>query len=96
MVHGVEELNMLEQEMSTNNSKPIWDLVIEDMVQRNKVGAEKYNRYLTASCPDNMLRHAYEEALDLAVYLKTLMVKESQAKREPVDFSGMMKELEIC
>ena len=40
------------------------------------MGAEKYNRYLQTDCPDNMLQHAYEEALDLAVYLKTQIEKK--------------------
>lgn len=58
------------------SDKAVWDLVIEDMHERNKEGARKYNRYLRADCPDNMLQHAYEEALDLAVYLKTQILKE--------------------
>lgn len=56
-------------------SKQVWPLVIEDMFDRNQMGAEKYNRYLQTDCPDNMLQHAYEEALDLAVYLKTQIEK---------------------
>lgn len=54
-------------------SKQVWPLVIEDMIARNEEGAKKYNRYLQTDCPDNMLQHAYEEALDLAVYLKTMI-----------------------
>lgn len=55
---------------------PVWAYVVEDMLQRNEEGAKKYNRYLLPNCPDNMLQHAYEEALDLAVYLKTQILKE--------------------
>jgi hypothetical protein len=54
----------------------IWNAVIEDMVARNEMGHQKYNRYLQADCPDDMLQHAYEEALDLAVYLKTKIIQE--------------------
>lgn len=54
----------------------VWHSVIADMSNRNEEGAIKYNRYLCSDCPDNMLQHAYEEALDLAVYLKTLILKE--------------------
>ena len=54
----------------------IWDAVIEDMKTRNAMGHAKYNRYLQDDCPDNMLQHAYEEALDLAVYLKTKIIQE--------------------
>lgn len=56
-------------------SKQVWPLVIEDMKERNEMGEEKYNRYLQTDCPDDMLQHAYEEALDLAVYLKTQIEK---------------------
>lgn len=57
-------------------NSPTWEYVIADMWQRNQEGKEKYNRYLMPDCPDNMLQHAYEEALDLAVYLKTQLLKE--------------------
>jgi len=59
---------------------PVWAYVVEDMLQRNEEGAKKYNRYLLPNCPDNMLQHAYEEALDLAVYLKTQLLKEQHAE----------------
>ena len=52
--------------MSTT-PKQVWPLVIKDMIARNEMGAEKYNRYLQTDCPDSMLQHAYEEALDLAI-----------------------------
>lgn len=55
-----------------------WDEVIKDMTNRNEFGAEKYNRYLTPDVQENMLQHAYEEALDLAVYLKTRILQEEQ------------------
>jgi len=57
-------------------AKQVWPEVVHDMLARNEEGAKKYNRYLCSDCPDNMLQHAYEEALDLAVYLKTLILKE--------------------
>ena len=53
----------------------VWPKVIVDMQARNEQGYEKYNRYLRTDCPDDMLQHAYEEALDLAVYLKTLLLR---------------------
>lgn len=56
-------------------TKQVWPLVVGDMIARNEMGAKKYNRYLQTDCPDNMLQHAYEEALDLTVYLKTLIEK---------------------
>lgn len=57
-------------------------MVVKDMLERNEEGAVKYNRYLQTDCPDNMLQHAYEEALDLCVYLKTQIEREKLNRRE--------------
>ena len=54
----------------------VWNAVVDDMILRNEFGQVKYNRYLQEDCPDDMLQHAYEEALDLAVYLKTKIIQE--------------------
>ena len=58
--------------MSTT-PKQVWPLVIKDMIARNEMGAEKYNRYLQTDCPDSMLQHAYEECLDQAIYLRRVI-----------------------
>jgi hypothetical protein len=55
-----------------------WDSVIIDMIHRNKTGYRKYGRYLRPNQGDDMLQHAYEEALDLAVYLKTAILERDQ------------------
>lgn len=60
----------------------VWEVVIQDMINRNEEGAKKYNRYLQSDCPDNMLQHAYEEALDLAVYLKTCIIQKKEKNCE--------------
>ena len=65
----------------TTSGNAVWPEVIKDMLSRNEEGAKKYNRYLQDTCPDNMLQHAYEEALDLAVYLKTLILKEQNESK---------------
>jgi DNA-binding transcriptional regulator GbsR (MarR family) len=44
--------------------------VITDLVSRSKRGVEKYNTTLDENNHQNMLQHAYEEALDMAQYLK--------------------------
>jgi hypothetical protein len=56
-----------------------WNEVVKDMLDRNEFGASKYNRYLSPEVDENMLQHAYEEALDLAVYLKTRILQEQHA-----------------
>ena len=44
-------------------------MVCADIASRQRMGIQKYGRTVAES-PDDMLRHAYEEALDLAVYLR--------------------------
>jgi hypothetical protein len=46
-----------------------WE-VMKDLTSRAKRGVEKYNTTLAENNHQNMLQHAYEEALDLAQYLK--------------------------
>jgi hypothetical protein len=46
-----------------------WE-VMEDLSARAKRGLDKYNTTLAENNHQNMLQHAYEEALDLAQYLK--------------------------
>ncbi len=44
--------------------------VIMDLISRAQRGVEKYNTTLGENNHQNMLQHAYEEALDMAQYLK--------------------------
>ena len=67
-------------------TKQVWPLVVKDMLERNEEGAVKYNRYLQTDCPDNMLQHAYEEALDLCVYLKTQIEKQKQIAEKQYEY----------
>jgi len=58
--------------MSTIN-RPKDDItasVMEDLLSRAERGLIKYNTTLNDNNHQNMLQHAYEEALDLAQYLK--------------------------
>jgi hypothetical protein len=54
-------------------SRPSDDItwsVMEDLASRAKRGVDKYNTTLAENNHQNMLQHAYEEALDMAQYLK--------------------------
>ena len=55
--------------------------VCEDIAARQRLGIAKYGRTVEQST-DDMLRHAYEEALDLAVYLRADMEKRLDAERQ--------------
>ena len=63
--------------------------VILDLASRSKRGLNKYNTTLDKNNHQNMLQHAYEEALDLAQYLKkeitTLNTIQDLVKRYPND-----------
>ena len=60
-----------DQPLPQVNSNPfIQDLVIEDMRQRMQHGITKYGTALQAGNGRDMLQDAYEEALDLCVYLR--------------------------
>jgi hypothetical protein len=56
-----------------NDSIPIWDLVIKDMQARDNVGRKRYGTPLQANNGRDALQDAYEEALDLAVYLRQVI-----------------------
>lgn len=48
----------------------IWDLVMADMAERDAMGTRKYGQRLVAFDGRDPLVDAYQEALDLAVYLR--------------------------
>jgi len=56
-----------------------WDLVIEDIRGRDRTGEKEYGTRLHAHNGRNPLQDAYEEALDLSVYLKQTLIE-----REPI------------
>jgi hypothetical protein len=58
------------QQMITPTST---NLVIKDMLERETFGYNKYGKYLTVNTDENMLQHLYEELLDGAVYIRTLI-----------------------
>lgn len=63
-------LNRAEAPPVPNDSRPIWELVIEDMRQRDEAGRAKYGTPLQANNGRDALIDAYQEALDLCVYLR--------------------------
>lgn len=53
-----------------NNLTPIWELVIADMHERDNVGRARDGTPLQANNGRDALVDAYQEALDLVVYLR--------------------------
>lgn len=67
----------------TNSSTPIWELVIQDMKERDQVGRERYGTPLQAFNGRDALVDAYQEALDLAVYLRQAIVERNSREEQP-------------
>lgn len=66
----------------TNDSRPIWELVIEDMRERDEQGRVKYGTPLQAFNGRRPEVDAYQEVLDLAVYLRQLIEERRAMERE--------------
>jgi len=70
------KINKPEPMPEINNHPAVWDLVIKDMQERDKFGQEKYNTRLQPFNGRNALIDAYQEILDLAVYLRQKIYEE--------------------
>lgn len=57
----------------TNDRPAVWDLVIADMQARDQVGQRRYGTRLQPYNGRDALQDAYEEALDLVVYLRQVI-----------------------
>lgn len=53
-----------------NDQPALWPLVMRDMAQRDDTGRKRYGTPLQPHNGRDALRDAYEEALDLAVYIR--------------------------
>lgn len=64
------DMNEPEPLSIPNDGIAMWDLVVEDMRGRDNFGLKKYKTRLQAGNGRDSLKDAYQEALDLAVYLR--------------------------
>ena len=70
---NLEPSGCFEQADPTHNdSEPIWDLVIRDMLDRKQAGLERYGTFLQAFNGRSAILDAYQESLDQAVYLRQM------------------------
>jgi len=67
---GVVTINDTNLAASVRPKDTITEAVISDLRSRADRGWVKYNTTLGQNNHENMLQHGYEEALDLAQYLK--------------------------
>lgn len=60
-----------DQPDPVSNQRPyVWNLVVMDMMERDQLGRERYGTPLQGHNGRDALVDAYQEALDLAVYLR--------------------------
>lgn len=75
-----------EQPPPVPNERPaVWDAVIADMQARDQLGRHRYGTPLQPFNNRDALRDAYEEALDLAVYLKQALIEVEIIRSLPLD-----------
>ena len=67
---------MTQPDPIKNNNPAIVDLVLADLKKRKKLGIERYGVALQAFNGRNALLDAYEEALDLCIYLKQALEEQ--------------------
>lgn len=66
----IEKKKIVDQPPPTGDGAPIWDLVVDDMRERDNLGRQRYNTPLKSWNGRDALVDAYQEVLDLAVYMR--------------------------
>lgn len=69
-------MNEHQPNPSPNEHPAVWDLVLKDMRERDTVGRERYGTPLQPFNGRDALVDAYQEALDLVVYLRQRIYEE--------------------
>lgn len=69
--------NDKEPEPIRNDLPAVWDLVIEDMKERDFTCSKKYGTRLQPENGRDPLIDAYQEALDLVVYLRQALYERN-------------------
>jgi len=64
-----------EKEVAMQKNKPVVAQVMIDLTERMEIGIKTYGEALRANNGRDALQDAYEEALDLACYLKQAMIE---------------------
>lgn len=70
------------------DERPVWELVVEDMLERNRDGIEKYGTPLQATNGRDALKDAYQESLDQTVYLRQEIERRKKTRVLEVDCCG--------
>lgn len=79
-----------------NDQPSSHDLVVEDLLKRKEFGLAKYGTLLQVFNGRNSLEDAYDEILDLAVYLRTLLEEERRSKSPELDSEILKKAIQLA
>lgn len=78
-----------DQPLPSVNDRPfVQDLVVADIEARKQLGIRKYGTALQSGNGRNMLLDAYEEVLDLAIYLRGALDEQERADPEHCPVCG--------
>lgn len=68
-----------------NENNPVYISVLTDHIERSKIGYKKYGCFLQPHNGRSGLVDAYQEALDLTVYLKQCLMELDMDSSEPTE-----------
>lgn len=71
----MSKLNEKQPAAKHNDSPCVWDLVLADMQELDQMGLRKHGTRLQANNGRDALVDAYQEALDLVVYLRQAILE---------------------
>lgn len=71
----------------TGNGQVIMDLLLEDLAERYQIGLKEYGTPLRAFNGRDALKDAYEEVLDLALYLRQAIYERDHASLQILDIT---------
>ena len=75
---SIEDAATAKQQAPKGSGNPILGMVLADLTNRALEGKEKYGEPLLAHNGRNPLWDAYQEALDLAMYLRQAIEEQKQ------------------
>lgn len=83
--------------MPTPNDAPsVQEMVLADIQARMQVGLERYGTLLQPGNGRDALRDAYEEALDLAMYLRQAIAERDTAPKRCASCHRRSDDLALC
>ena len=88
-------INTHQPAPTSNANDAIWDLVMQDMKDRDQVGRERYGTPLQGFNGRDALVDAYQEALDLVVYLRQAIWERDFSSSPPTMLGSPVSPEEI-